>query len=159
MSFSVFVVTFFTWLTLTWTIELQEVIVGLIVSAVISIVFKKYYNIRFNAKFIPGLLKFVFIYIPVFIWEMLKANIDVASRVVETKTDIKPGFVKIKTTLKGDVAKLTLANSITLTPGTITVDMKDDDLYVHWIEVVGTDEESKKIFYGRFERILKGVYE
>jgi len=159
MNFSVFIVTFFTWLALTWTIEPQEVIVGFVVSFVISIVFKKYYNIKFNSRFVPGLFKFVFVYIPVFIWEMLKANFDVASRVVEPKVNVKPGFVKVKTSLKGDVAKLTLANSITLTPGTITVDMKDDELYIHWIEVTGTDEESKKSFYGRFERILKGVYE
>ncbi len=159
MNFFVFIVIFFTWLALTWTIEPQEVIVGLVVSFVISIVFKKYYNIKFNSRFVPGLFKFVFVYIPVFIWEMLKANFDVASRVVEPKVNVKPGFVKVKTSLKGDVAKLTLANSITLTPGTITVDMKDDELHIHWIEVIGTDEESKKSFYGRFERILKGVYE
>lgn len=159
MSFSVFIVTFFTWLVLTWTIDPQEIIVGLIVSAVISVIFKRYYNIKLSAKFIPGLFKFVFVYISVFIWEMLKANLDVASRVVEPKVKVKPGFVRIKTDLKGDVAKLTLANSITLTPGTITVDIKDDELYIHWIEVKGTDEESKKSFYGVFERILKGVYE
>ncbi|AMW33558.1 Na+/H+ antiporter subunit E [Fervidobacterium islandicum] len=159
MSFSVFIVTFFTWLVLTWTIDPQEIIVGLIVSAVISVIFKRYYNIKLSAKFIPGLFKFVFVYIPVFIWEMLKANLDVASRVVEPKVKVKPGFVRIKTDLKGDVAKLTLANSVTLTPGTITVDIKDDELYIHWIEVKGTDEESKKSFYGVFERILKGVYE
>jgi len=159
VSFSVFIVTFFTWLVLTWTIDPQEVIVGLIVSFAVSLVFKKYYSIKFNRKFIPGLFKFLFVYVPVFIWEMLKANLDVASRVVEPKVRVKPGFVRIKTSLKGDVAKLTLANSITLTPGTITVDIKDDELYIHWIDVKGTDEESKKEFYGKFERILKGVYE
>ncbi len=159
MVFSVFIVSFFTWLLLTWSVEWQEVIIGLVVSFAISLIFTKYYRIKFNGKFIPGLFKFLFVYIPVFVWEMIKANLDVASRVLVPGRNVKPGFVKVKTALKGDVAKLTLANSITLTPGTITFDVVDNELYVHWIDVVGTDEESKKSFYGKFEKILKGVYE
>lgn len=159
MSFSVFIVSFFTWLLLTWSVEWQEVVIGLVVSLVISLIFTKYYRIKFNGKFIPGLFKFLFVYIPVFVWKMIKANLDVASRVLVPGRNVKPGFVKVKTALKGDVAKLTLANSITLTPGTITFDVVDDELYVHWIDVAGTDEESKKSFYDKFEKILKGVYE
>ncbi len=159
MSFSVFIVSFFTWLLLTWSVEWQEVVIGLVVSLVISLIFTKYYRIKFNGKFIPGLFKFLFVYIPVFVWEMIKANLDVASRVLVPGRNVKPGFVKVKTALKGDVAKLTLANSITLPPGTITFDVVDDELYVHWIDVAGTDEESKKSFYGKFEKILNGVYE
>ncbi|MGC8819771.1 MAG: Na+/H+ antiporter subunit E [Fervidobacterium sp.] len=159
MNFSVFIVSFFTWLVLTWSLDWQEVLIGLIVSLVVSMLFKKYYRIHFNGKVISGLFRFVFLYIPVFIWEMIKANVDVASRVLTPGRNVKPGFVKVKTTLKGDIAKLTLANSITLTPGTITFDVVEDELHVHWIDVSGTDEESKKSFYGRFEKILKGVYE
>lgn len=158
MSFSVFLVSFFTWLLLTWSFDWQEVVVGLIVSVVISVIFRKYYKISFNKNFIAGVFKFFFVYVPVFIWEMFKANVDVASRALLPGKNVKPGFVKVKTELKGEVAKLTLANSITLTPGTITMDIVDDELYVHWIDVTGTDEESKKSFYGKFEKILKGVY-
>lgn len=159
MSFSVFIVSFFTWVVLTWSLDWQELLVGLVVSTVISVIFKRHYRIKFGKKFFGGLLKFVFIYIPVFIWEMFKANLDVASRTLFPKGNLKPGFVKIRTNLNSDVAKLTLANSITLTPGTITMDVVGDELYVHWIDVLGTDEESKKTFYGKFEKILKGVYE
>lgn len=159
MNFSVFIVSFFTWLLLTWSIDVQEVIMGLIVSVVVSMVFRKYYSIRFDGKFIVRLFKFLFIYIPVFIWEMIKANLDVASRVIVPDMRLKPGFVKVRTEMKTDVGKLMLANSITLTPGTITFDISDGELYVHWIDVAGTDEESKHSFYGRLERVLKGVFE
>ena len=71
---------------------------------------------------------------PFFI-EMAKANIDVAYRVITGK--INPGIVKISPHLETDVALTMLANSITLTPGTLTVDVdpKTKELYIHWINV------------------------
>ncbi|MGB9615120.1 MAG: Na+/H+ antiporter subunit E, partial [Fervidobacterium sp.] len=96
MNFSVFIVSFFTWLVLTWSLDWQEVLIGLIVSLVVSMLFKKYYRIHFNGKVISGLFRFVFLYIPVFIWEMIKANVDVASRVLTPGRNVKPGFVKVK---------------------------------------------------------------
>ncbi len=73
-------------------------------------------------------------YIPKFLYEMAKANVDVAYRVITGK--INPGIVKISPGLKSDLALTFLANSITLTPGTLSVDVdKDRNLYVHWINV------------------------
>ena len=75
------------------------------------------------------------IYIFPFFWAMTKANIDVAYRVITGR--INPGIVKIEPRLKNDAAVTLLATSITLTPGTLTVDVdeKSNDLYVHWINV------------------------
>ena len=69
---------------------------------------------------------------------MLRANLDVAYRVITGR--INPGIVRIRPGLKSDLAITLLANSITLTPGTLTVDVdeKTNDLFVHWINV---DEE------------------
>ena len=66
---------------------------------------------------------------------MAKANIDVAYRVITGR--IKPGIVKISPKLKTDAGLTMLANSITLTPGTLSVDVDEEtnDLYVHWINV------------------------
>jgi len=66
---------------------------------------------------------------------LIKANIDVAYRVITGK--INPGIVKISPQLKSDAAITMLANSITLTPGTLSVDIDEDnnDLYIHWINV------------------------
>ncbi len=70
---------------------------------------------------------------PLFV-EMAKANLDVAYRVLTGK--IKPGIVKIPSGLKTNFGTTLLANSITLTPGTLTVDVDDKkNLYVHWIYV------------------------
>jgi len=68
---------------------------------------------------------------------MAKANVDVAYRVITGK--INPGIIKISPNLKTDLGITLLANSITLTPGTLTVDIDEDtnDLYIHWINVKG----------------------
>ena len=75
---------------------------------------------------------------------------------------INPGIVKVKTVLKSDTALTFLANSITLTPGTLSVDIDKDNgiLYVHWIDVKSKDIESAtKIIVERFERILKNIFD
>ena len=75
---------------------------------------------------------------------------------------IKPGIVKVKTKLKSDSALTMLANSITLTPGTLTVDIdeKNQVLYVHWIDVKATDiEETTEDVGGRFEKLLEEIFE
>ncbi|MBD3264990.1 MAG: Na+/H+ antiporter subunit E, partial [Candidatus Omnitrophica bacterium] len=105
---------------------------------------------------------FFFCYIPVFIWQCIKANIDVAYRVVHPALPIKPGIVKVKTDLKSDTGLTFLANSITLTPGTLSVDIDKERgvLYVHWIDVKSDDSDTAtRIVVKRFERILRKIFE
>jgi multicomponent Na+:H+ antiporter subunit E len=70
-----------------------------------------------------------------FFLEMAKANIDVAYRVITGR--IRPGIVRVKSGMQTDLGTLMLANSITLTPGTLTVgvDEETNDLFVHMINV------------------------
>ena len=99
-------------------------------------------------------------YLPIFLWECIKANIDVAYRVLHPKMPIKPGIVKVKTQLKTDMAKTFLANSITMTPGTLSVDIKADSLYIHWIYVRDEDvEKATQIIVNKFEKHLKRIFE
>ena len=91
---------------------------------------------------------------------MFKANIDVAYRVLHPERPIKPGIVKIKTTLTTDIAKVFLANSITLTPGTMTCEIDGDFLYIHWIWVQSTEiEEASKVIAKGFEKFLRRIFE
>ncbi len=89
---------------------------------------------------------------------LVKANFDVASRVITGK--INPGIVKVKTGLKSDFAVTMLANSITLTPGTLTVDLDDNsnDLYIHWIDVKNSDPEPSEV-YGSFGDWVRRIAE
>jgi multicomponent Na+:H+ antiporter subunit E len=102
------------------------------------------------------------LYAVTFIWEMIKANIHVAAIVLHPLRPIRPGIVKIKTGLTRDTALTILANSITLTPGTFTIDIHPGkgELYIHCITVGSTDiEENTRAIGGKFERILKEVFE
>jgi len=85
------------------------------------------------------LLTFLAYLIGPFFLAMAKANLDVAYRVITGK--IRPGIVRISPGLTTEFGTTLLANSITLTPGTLSVDVDEDsgDLFVHWINV--TDEE------------------
>ncbi len=89
--------------------------------------------------------------IPLFI-EMVKANFDVAYRVITG--NIRPGIVRIKPGLEKDLSITLLANSITLTPGTLTVDVDEDkkELYIHWIKVRKNPTET---ISGRFTKWIR----
>jgi len=90
---------------------------------------------------------------------MILANLDVMYRVLHPALPIKPGIVKAKTRLTSKFARTMLANSITLTPGTLTVDIEGENLYIHWINVKSADvEEATKIIVEKFEKILEEIF-
>jgi len=145
---------------LTYNITTPNIVVGLSVALITSLVFGKSF-LRDSKKFFqPQRYFWMLIYLFIFIWECIKANIDVAYRVLHPDLPIKPGIVKVKTTLKTDIAKVFLANSITMTPGTITVDIIDDEFYIHWIYVKSDDPEVyTHDILGRFEKHLRRIFE
>ena len=98
-------------------------------------------------------------YLIVFIIALINSNLDVARRVLTPSLPINPGIVKFKTKLTTNYSKMVLANSITLTPGTLTIDIVDDTFYIHWIDVKTTDPE--KAFTDiaeQFEKILLKIF-
>ena len=103
------------------------------------------------------------VYVGVFLWECLKANIDVAWRVVHPHRPIRPGTIKVKTSLKSDIGLTLLSNSITLTPGTTTIDIDRESgiIYVHWLCVKEDyDPSSMRLkVVDKFENILKRIFE
>lgn len=119
---------------------------------------KKYGGVSFLKRF----LWFLY-YVPVFLWECLKANIDVARRVLHPDLPIRPGTIAVNVSLKSDIGLTFLANSITLTPGTTSVDVDKEKgiLYIHWIYVredYGADGKKLPVVE-KFENILKRIFE
>ena len=155
-----FIIGFCLWFLLTLSVNVDHLVVGVIVVLLGTILFGGYFTSK-PMKFLQlHRLFWVIIYIPVFIWYMFKANIDVAYRVLHPERPIKPGIVKIKTTLTTDIAKVFLANSITLTPGTMTCDIDGEFLYIHWIWVQSTEiEEASKIIAKGFEKFLRRIFD
>lgn len=72
-----------------------------------------------------------FSYAPWLIKEVVISNIDVAGRVLNPALPIRPQMLKVKASQKGELARVIFANSITLTPGTVSVDLQGDQITVH----------------------------
>lgn len=136
------IICFITYLLLTtgsgnlgfWSIE--EMLFGFILSLIVGFVTRTIFvkdNFRM-ANPVRWIAFLAYLVGPFFVG-MAKANFDVAYRVITGK--INPGIVKISPNLKTDLGITLLANSITLTPGTLSVDIdeKKNDLFIHWINV------------------------
>ena len=155
-----FIVMFLFWLLLTLNVTVWNIAAGAIASLIVTI-FLNRYSLKVTKKVFQIQRYFwALLYLFIFLWECLKANLDVAYRVLHPGLPIKPGIVKAKSNLTSDIAKVFLANSITMTPGTITVDIIDDNFFIHWIYVHSKDPEvyTHKIL-GRFEKFLKRIFE
>ena len=154
------VILFILWLALTSSLDIQEITVGAVLSLILPLL-TPYPLSDMGLKWLsPKRIFGVILYIFVFLKALLIANLDVAKRVISPGLKINPGIVKIKTELKTDVGKMLLANSITLTPGTLTVDIQGDYLYIHWIDVASKDiEEATKMIVGDFEKLIKSIVE
>lgn len=157
----VFALAFLVWLGLTAGGGAQEVAAGAVVALIVALVAGRFVS-GFPRRGFPRRVGFALLYAVRFIWEMIRANIQVAGIVLHPLRPIRPGIVKIRTELTKDTAMTILANSITLTPGTFTIDINPEagELYIHCITVDGTDVEANtKRIGAKFERILKEVLE
>jgi multicomponent Na+:H+ antiporter subunit E len=157
---TLFILSLIFWLLLTFEFTIPNLIVGAVSSIICALFFGRIFVTNVYKLLQPRRYFWFIIYLFVFIWECLKANIDVAYRVLHPAMPIRPGIVKVKTTLKSDMAKMLLANSITMTPGTISVDIIDDNLYIHWIYIRSEDPEIyTPIITGAFEKYIKRIIE
>ncbi|HDP74311.1 MAG TPA: Na+/H+ antiporter subunit D [Bacteroidales bacterium] len=156
---NLFVLLFLIWLLLTGTFELTSLVLGVTIAGLFALNFGKNSSVFGKFRLTPKVFVYSLIYLFVIAWEIVKSNIDVALRVINPKLPINPGIVKIKTRLKSPMGRMILANSITLTPGTLTIDIKDDELYIHWIDVKTLDaEKASQEILGKFEKLLEVIY-
>jgi len=151
---------FLLWLLLTWTLNWQSLVTGGVISIAVGFVFGTLFVTNAKKIFQVQRWFWALVYIPIFFWEMAKANFDVAYRVLHPKMPIHPGIVKVKTKIKSEMGITFLANSITLTPGTFTVDLKDQILYIHCINVRHTDmARASEDIVARFEKLLIKIFD
>ena len=157
---ALFILSLIFWLLLTFKLTVPNIIVGSVASVICSLFFGRFFITNVYKLLQPQRYFWFVVYLFVFIWECIKANLDVAYRVLHPSMPIRPGIVKVKTTLKSDLAKMLLANSITMTPGTISVDIIDDNLYIHWIYIRSEDPDVyTSMITGPFEKYIKKIIE
>lgn len=130
----------------------------LIASAIISCLFVSYLShdlLIGKADVRLGLIRvFRFIkYLPWLMWQIVLSNIDVAYRALHPKMPISPTIFTFKNELRTEIGIVALANSITLTPGTITIDANEDEFIVHAIAV----ELAEGLMEGEMQRRIKAI--
>lgn len=123
---------FLAWIIFNANITFEIVVFGIVITVVIFVFLCRCmdYSIKKEMKFYR-LLPFIVAYFFVLIWEILKADITMLRFIVLDKYENEPELVSFKSPLKDESCKVMLANSITLTPGTITVDVNEDTYLVH----------------------------
>jgi len=143
------------WVFLTGSFEVVNFVFGFIVTFLILwIISSKDSQTEKYFKLIPKLISFIFF----FLWEVIKANIQVAYEVITPQNKMKPGIVALPLDAKTDTEITLLANLITLTPGTLSLDVSEDKkvLYIHAMYVYDKQEFIDEIKNG-FERKLLGI--
>lgn len=157
-SLNAFFITFAMWLLLVGSLNQQELLAALFVSGLLAIVSFGHRPILAGIRWTPTAPISFIRYLGVFFVALVKANIDMARRVVAPEIPISPSLVRVRTDLKSDLGRLALANSITLTPGTLTVDLEGDEFIVHWIDQPASDDiaETTRVIAARFEQHLRG---
>jgi len=155
---NLFIISLVIWLALTFPFKLSELYMGLGVSLIVSLLL--FTSIKGKVDVLnPMRWLGTLIYIPVFTWELIKANFHIAYIVLHPKLPVKPSIVKVRTKLKGDLSRTLLANSITLTPGTLTVDTDGGDLYIHCVTADHKNKEFASSIAKPFESHIKRISE
>ena len=155
----IFVILLAYWLILNNSVSPAVLVSGGIIALAIAIGFCRECPVFNELNLTPRAFLYTLIYLVVFLGELIKANLDMASKVLSPSLPINPGIIRARTTLKSRMARLILANSITLTPGTFTIDIRGDELYIHCVNINGEDAEA----YGsriirKFEKYLEVIY-
>jgi multicomponent Na+:H+ antiporter subunit E len=121
------------WILLTGSLDRQELIAGGVVSFLVTVLFTSRLTLFTGLRFSWLAPVYLLYYFGNFLIALLRSNFDLAMRILSPSLPIRPEMVEVRTVLKSPLAKLMLANTITLTPGTLTVDVIGDRLQIHWV--------------------------
>jgi multicomponent Na+:H+ antiporter subunit E len=147
------------WMLLNGSLALDVIVVGLIAAFVITLLFGNSLAVVSEFRTTPRALIAAVGYVFFFVRELVKSNLNLARIVLSPALPLNPGIVKVRTRLKSRMGRLLLANSITLTPGTLTVDIDGEWLYIHWVTVESTDiEAATAAIVSGFEDYLEVMY-
>jgi multicomponent Na+:H+ antiporter subunit E len=119
------------WIILTATFAAYDLVLGAICSALVAAITLALLGQTLDPNFTPRVILRLPWFILRLIWEIIKANYDVAKIILNPKLPIDPRIVQYRTFLPEDLHKTFFADSITLTPGTVTVELEGDTLSVH----------------------------
>ncbi|MBB3149427.1 multicomponent Na+:H+ antiporter subunit E [Phyllobacterium trifolii] len=158
-SISLWLLLFSLWLILNSSLALPIVVTGAVIALVVDWIFMRRSGTWWNVLLTPRSVLHFIAYTGVFFLELVKANLNMLRYVYSPRIDIHPGIVRINIRLKSPIGRLALANSIALTPGSLVMAIKDDALFIHWLDVKTVDPEiATEMIAGPFEKHLGEVF-
>ncbi|MEW6552794.1 MAG: Na+/H+ antiporter subunit E [Actinomycetota bacterium] len=125
------IILFAFWVVLTATAVLYDLVLGAVCSAFVAALTVALLGRALDPDITPTVLLRLPWFILRLIWEIIKANYDVAKIIIDPRLPVDPRIVEYHTFLPGDLPRTVFSDSITLTPGTVTVDLDEDVLKVH----------------------------
>ncbi len=142
------------WIILNGRFTLEVLLIGMVICAAMYVFCCKIigYSIQKDLhamKLIPYAIQYVII----LIIEILKANKQVLTYILSTQLEVEPVIVHFHSNLQSEFAKVILANSITLTPGTITVRLEGSEYYVHCLDKELAEGIDSSIFVQLLEKM------
>lgn len=142
-----FLLTFFFWVLLNGKFTLEIAIFGVCIAGALYAAACRFagYSVQKDLK-IAAKLPMIIRYIIVLIIEIIKANVVMAQYILTPQIAAEPALVRFNPHLKTQIAQVLLANSITLTPGTITVELKDGEYLVHCYDKSMGDGIDESVF-------------
>ncbi len=146
MKYKIFGLYVLFWLILSQNFSFERIVVGVVVCAIIFVFNKEFLNNhRNNSSISISNVKYLLLYITVLIKEIFKSNFHVAKIVLSPKINISTSIITTNIKLKSELNKTILANSITLTPGTLTLDMTEDKLVIHCLDLKAVESVENNI--------------
>ena len=144
------------WIIFNGNFTLEIFILGILVAAVMLAFMCKFMDHSIKREIGVYKKSVWFIqYVALLILEIIKANLAIIPRILTVEEEMDPVIVKFKTSLKSDFTRVLLANAITLTPGTITVALEDDEYTIHCLD----ETLAEGLADSNVERLLKKLDE
>lgn len=142
------------WIIFNGKITVEIVGLGLVIAAAVFAFICKFmgYSLQKEKAFYKKILAFLG-HVIILVSEIIKANITVVHMILTRNEIMEPVIVKFRTNLKSETARVVLANSITLTPGTITISLEEDELVVHCLDKSLAEGMESSVFVKMLEKM------
>lgn len=145
------------WIILNGRITWDVLLVGIIVTVLVSLFTYKLLGFSWKKeRKVWSKLPQIIGYFITLVIEVIKANVQMIALILSPKIEINPQILYFKSPVRSDAAKVALANSITLTPGTITVELEGDQYAIHAIDAPLGDGIESSIFVEKLKKIEGG---
>lgn len=142
------------WLIFNGKVTLEIFIFGIVICCALYAFMVKYMN--YNPKKEMNILKKIPLFLKyglTLVWEVIKSNFAVMRIILSPGLEAEPGFRKFRVDLKSPVSRVTLANSITLTPGTYTVSLEEDEYVIHALDLSFTEGIEDSVFVKQLRKL------